>query len=79
MTREQAEAIYGRIADCLTTCDECGDREVILSLQIDPDGRMVCIDCSTQDEADATTVERVAAAEQDADRLRLALVGPDPE
>ena len=78
MTTEQAEAIHGRIADSMTTCDECGEAETILSLNVEPDGRLLCMECSPQDHDTAMTVERAAAAETDIERLRLALVGPDP-
>ena len=55
MTAEQAEAIHKRIADSMTTCDECGGPETILALNMEPDGRLLCMECSPQDRDTAMT------------------------
>ena len=78
MNEHQAAAIHGIIIDTLVRCDECGDRDGLLSMRVAPSGVMLCMDCAAEYEPDARAVDVLIHSESNLQMLREAVAGSEP-
>ena len=76
MTDAQADTIYGNLVNAMGTCEECGERDNMLSLHVRADGDLVCDACEARSRGKTPSIEVLIGNENDVAQLRRALVGP---